>query len=623
MSQPLASQTIPAEGAVLQSWMAEWPDEVRKAWLDWLQQIRPYLDRCTSASRTLEQTEPAGYDGIRSRGTFDQLLLSEWAVLLEEPDEFIRRYDQQELLYFQPDLDSSATVQHTLIVLSHDVRLVGWPRLAQLALWMALIERAQSRQQQVWFNTTHRPQRVRDASDVQNAYRWLAHPIAAFCDNTALHDWWQNPSNNRSLPRHWDEVWEIGFPTDWPLLDPQRSRRIALQHRPFDRQIGLHFQNGLQLTGSLHLAYLPESIALDILQIASPSTTEYSDLTSQRYHPQWPIVVSPDGRLVVITQENGRQADIFRRLSEHQYKLERRISWPVNREPLAFRIDEAGYLTAILTELPVRDAEAIASCPQALNLTITSTTPLWYWYEKQGSVPCCLEASIEQIALRVWPDLVEQNGSLQIILENERFEIQGQYISQLPSQSKCRYFVLQDDILEIVINHDSPDEDSALDIKLNTHSSLPKEWTVKTGLSADEIGNLVQNENGRLVLAGRNLREGVPYSTVLILGSNGKSKLLNYFAPEPDPIIRILTCNDSSKIMITLAENKLSISVHSIDLDYQQLISLGIDQVVTLKAALEQWYFTNLYYLLLLENGELMHGRVVNGTLDIPKQVEL
>lgn len=86
--------------------------------------------------------EPDGYDGVARRGSYQRLLPAEWLLLDELPDEFLRRVVSHEHAFLSPAFRQHAGGRHCLAVLDSGPEQLGAPRIAQLALLVALAARA-------------------------------------------------------------------------------------------------------------------------------------------------------------------------------------------------------------------------------------------------------------------------------------------------------------------------------------------------------------------------------------------------------------------------------------------------------------------------------------------------
>jgi hypothetical protein len=83
-----------------------------------------------------------GYDGISRRGPMHRLLMSEWALLDEAPDEFLRRVIATEQAFLAPALITPTSEQHCAVFLDTGGDVLGGPRVVQLALMLVLSARA-------------------------------------------------------------------------------------------------------------------------------------------------------------------------------------------------------------------------------------------------------------------------------------------------------------------------------------------------------------------------------------------------------------------------------------------------------------------------------------------------
>lgn len=116
-----------------------------------LPRVQRLIDAASAAEAALEG-EPDGLDGLARRGPFERLLLSEWALAQEVPDEFLRRAAMNELLFTKQATRSQAPPpRRRVLILDAGPGSLGAPRLVQLALVLAAARRAQERGQVVAF----------------------------------------------------------------------------------------------------------------------------------------------------------------------------------------------------------------------------------------------------------------------------------------------------------------------------------------------------------------------------------------------------------------------------------------------------------------------------------------
>jgi len=87
----------------------------------------------------------AGFDGIDRRGRADRLLLSEWMLAAELPEEFERRVAEGEALYLRDATDDADRTARMVAIFDTGATSLGAPRLVQLAALVVLARRARTR----------------------------------------------------------------------------------------------------------------------------------------------------------------------------------------------------------------------------------------------------------------------------------------------------------------------------------------------------------------------------------------------------------------------------------------------------------------------------------------------
>ncbi len=87
---------------------------------------------------------PVGYGGLSRRGTYERLLMSEWLLAEELPDEFLRRAAMGEHLFLRVDHAAPAGSRGSLMLLDVGPGQLGSPRLVHLAALIVLARRAET-----------------------------------------------------------------------------------------------------------------------------------------------------------------------------------------------------------------------------------------------------------------------------------------------------------------------------------------------------------------------------------------------------------------------------------------------------------------------------------------------
>ncbi|MGO1069406.1 hypothetical protein [Lysobacter sp. CA199] len=163
------------------------PDTLKpwRAWLDWfdpelagavgdlLLRLHPMLGAFRMRAQS-GQVEPEGIDDLRRRGSYDRLLLSEWALADAAPDEFDRRAAGGEHLFLNPKLVAREVDALTVAVFDSGPAQLGAARLAHVALWILLAQRAQAAKARFAWGVLGRPGEVHDADSPQMLKRLLS-----------------------------------------------------------------------------------------------------------------------------------------------------------------------------------------------------------------------------------------------------------------------------------------------------------------------------------------------------------------------------------------------------------------------------------------------------------------
>jgi hypothetical protein len=125
------------------------------AWLDLLPRelalaLGPLLRRTAALIGALAwpghagEGEPDGFDGLDHRGPYERLLTSEWLLLEEAPDEFVRRAGAGEHAFLRLARPEPAASHRSLALFDAGPGQLGAPRLAHLAALLVLERRAQA-----------------------------------------------------------------------------------------------------------------------------------------------------------------------------------------------------------------------------------------------------------------------------------------------------------------------------------------------------------------------------------------------------------------------------------------------------------------------------------------------
>lgn len=102
-------------------------------------------------------SEPDGFDGLTRRGSYERLMLSELAVADEYPDEFIRRAAMGEHLFYRLALQSPMRSRTSAALFDAGPNQLGSPRVAHIAVLVALARRAEAAGARFGWSVLQRP----------------------------------------------------------------------------------------------------------------------------------------------------------------------------------------------------------------------------------------------------------------------------------------------------------------------------------------------------------------------------------------------------------------------------------------------------------------------------------
>jgi hypothetical protein len=146
--------------APLAPWAAElagWPLETSKALAPWLPRLALAIGPALQP-RAHADGAPEGYAGLARRGPYDRLLVSEWLLADELPDEFVRRAAAGEHLFLHLARRRPAGHQRTVVLFDAGPEQLGAPRLAHLAVLVVLAARARTAGRSFAFGVIQTPE---------------------------------------------------------------------------------------------------------------------------------------------------------------------------------------------------------------------------------------------------------------------------------------------------------------------------------------------------------------------------------------------------------------------------------------------------------------------------------
>jgi hypothetical protein len=182
--------------------------------------------------------DPDGFAGLSRRGSYERLLLSEWLLADELPDEFLRRAAAREHAFLQLSRRSPARAARAVALFDAGPASLGAPRVAHLAALLVLAARAERAGASFTWGLLQAPRDpLLPGGSRESVLRLLGARTAAppTEDDLALHA-------ARAVREGWDDAWIVGAARDLPgwrhglvtvadVLDPDR-RALTFTVRP-------------------------------------------------------------------------------------------------------------------------------------------------------------------------------------------------------------------------------------------------------------------------------------------------------------------------------------------------------------------------------------------------------
>jgi len=154
---------------------------------------------------TLNNDWHSGLGEVKQRGRYENLLLSEWLLLDEEPEEFIRRAVSNEHLFLAPMPEEQKSNNTIIAFFDEGILQLGALRLVHLVMMLLLDKRAKKQNSQFFWGVIQQPVKLNLFDGLESLLsllenRWLSAP-----SNKNINDWVAYLSDSNL-----DERWFIG-----------------------------------------------------------------------------------------------------------------------------------------------------------------------------------------------------------------------------------------------------------------------------------------------------------------------------------------------------------------------------------------------------------------------------
>lgn len=271
---------------------------------------------------------PNGIDELRRRGPYHRLLLSEWALADEVPDEFLRRASSGEHLFLSPRYETLRADAEIVALFDAGPAQFGAPRLAHIALWILLARRAQEAGIGFRWGLLDAPGALDAGGDAQALKRMLAARTHRHADATRIDAWREALATERCRS---GERWLVGGARD---AADAFSHRVAIAR---DLHANLHVAiAGPVGRRDVDVPLPPGKASARLLrggfayEVAATHTLEASpEETKEKLSLRQPPLIGPEGRLIVVPVLGESAAMVYNLTpqAKRSKKAARKMRW--------------------------------------------------------------------------------------------------------------------------------------------------------------------------------------------------------------------------------------------------------------------------------------------------------
>ena len=256
-----------------------------------------------------DQGEPEGHDGLTRRGPVERLLLSEWLLALEEPDEFLRRAAYGEQAFLQPAFRQPRAGRCSVALLDAGPEQLGAPRIAHLALLVVLARRAEAAGADFRWGVIQADagRGFQTRLDKASLGPWLKQARAEPPTAERLAAW------REALEPEQDagEVWLVGGPRLARLAGVDALSRVGVEEalEPGARRLTVRVEARARSARTVELELPPAPLCVRLLRdpFTPPAPPRPQKRTSGEppWSPARSLRFSPDGLRLLLSHEDG------------------------------------------------------------------------------------------------------------------------------------------------------------------------------------------------------------------------------------------------------------------------------------------------------------------------------
>lgn len=173
------------------------------------------LDRLVGPPRRADETavgEPDGFDGLALRGPYERLLLTDWLLLSEMPDEFLRRAVMNEHSFYRLQRRLPSGGRISVALFDAGPESFGLPRIGQLAALVVLYRRAAASGMRFLWGNLQTPEGVFEGVTSEAVKAWLRGRSPQVVSGADITAWRKRIAEEAGADLAPEDFWLIGGP---------------------------------------------------------------------------------------------------------------------------------------------------------------------------------------------------------------------------------------------------------------------------------------------------------------------------------------------------------------------------------------------------------------------------
>jgi hypothetical protein len=153
--------------------------------------------------------DPDGFDGLSRRGSYERLLVSEWLLADEWPEEFLRRAGMGEHTFLRLARPQPSAHRHSVVLFDVGPSQIGGPRIVHIAALIVLARRAALARASFTWGILQQPPESDGAEITPKSLRGLLNARSRLEPTDAALAHWHD-----HIVRRWQarDVWIVGAP---------------------------------------------------------------------------------------------------------------------------------------------------------------------------------------------------------------------------------------------------------------------------------------------------------------------------------------------------------------------------------------------------------------------------